>query len=622
VKEVLVLGDGACPADNFNLNEPPLKLSTLETNANIRFQIDVFRTRFLRELPERLDDLLRIAAFVYAADTRVSRGTEKDVFGDNWTRRFQMVLPVWDIDFWNMPAIQDSLIETLQFFTGDEYDFEFVRRSYGTPLQGILQFKEFPGYIPDVDVILLFSGGADSLAAAIEAWADGLHPILVSHRSAPIIDRRQKNLVELLQETFPGWTFPHISMWVNRAGGSRPKEFTQRSRSFLFAALGVVTAALLDIDEIRLCDNGIVSINLPQSGQNIGTLLSRSTHPRFLTYAQKFMQAVTERDGLAIRNTLLFKTKKEVLDTIALSGHPELLQETVSCSHVEGKTKQKPHCGVCSQCVDRRFASEAASLKEHDLVSRYEKDIFLDSLDEGSKRTHAENYVRFAMKLEGLQNPDEFFTTFPELYDCLPTTGDIETFAHNLWELFQRHYETVNGTLEKLIQQYAPELLRASLPVTCLLRIVTSGQHIIDPRIRFIERLRSLLCASLPPAFQTHSATNERQVQDTGESVFQAAQERLHRETPQLPFATVSTKPDFSDIPVNEPPLFIEFKYSKNRGDLRKINTEMTSRVTVYKDQGAWILFIVYDPNRTITDDEKFTKAFEKHERVWVGISR
>jgi hypothetical protein len=208
---------------------------------------------------------------------------------------------------------EDSLIETLQFLTGDEYDFEFVRRSYGAPLQGILQFKEFPGYIPDVDVVLLFSGGADSLAAAIEARAESLHPILVSHRSAPIIDRRQKNLVELLQETFPGWTFPHISMWVNRAGGSRPKEFTQRSRSFLFAALGVVTAALLDIDEVRLCDNGIVSINLPQSGQNIGTLLSRSTHPRFLTYAQKFMQAVTERDGLAIRNTTVQDKKNNLL---------------------------------------------------------------------------------------------------------------------------------------------------------------------------------------------------------------------------------------------------------------------------------------------------------------------
>ena len=48
----------------------------------------------------------------------------------------------------------------------------------------------------------------------------------------------------------------------------------------------------------------------------------------------------------------------------------------------------------------------------------------------------------------------------------------------------------------------------------------------------------------------------------------------------------------------------------------------MTSRVTVYGDQGAWILFAVYDPKRAITDDEKFIRGFEKHQSVWIGISR
>jgi len=149
-------------------------------------------------------------------------------------------------------------------------------------------------------------------------------------------------------------------------------------------------------------------------------MLSRSTHPYYLQLVEDLMRHVVGREGLTIRNTLLFKTRKEVMEIIASSGHPELLQETVSCAHVQGKTKVQPHCGTCSQCIDRRFASIAAGLEGHDLASRYEKDIFIDPLKEGEERTHAENYVRFAQKLEKIPTPNSFFCEYPELIDCLP----------------------------------------------------------------------------------------------------------------------------------------------------------------------------------------------------------
>jgi hypothetical protein len=430
-----------------------------------------------------------------------------------------------------MPIIQDALADTLHFLTGDEYAFEFVQRESGAPDQGIFQFKDLLEPLPSVDVVIPFSGKTDSLAAVLEAHQEGRRPILVSHRSAPPLDSRQKNLVQQLRQRFDDWSFPHISMWVHRRGDRRV-EFSQRSRSFLFTSLGVVTADLLDTDEVRLCDNGVISINLPQSGQNIGTFLTRSTHPHYLELVQSLMRDITKRNGLSIHNTLLFKTKQEALNVIATSGHPELLQETVSCAHPERRTKLQPHCGVCTQCIDRRFASEAAGLNEYDLVKRYEKDIFIHPLPEGTQRTHVENYVRFALNLEKMPSPDAFFEAFPELFDCLPTSDDIEAFAQALWGLFQRHQRTVNSVVEKLFQKYAPQIRQASLPTTCLIRIVITGQHAIDPRIRLVERLRSLLCNSLPAAFQTQKAQNEPQVQDVGEAVLQAAQEQLYRETP------------------------------------------------------------------------------------------
>ena len=72
------------------------------------------------------------------------------------------------------------------------------------------------------------------------------------------------------------------------------------------------------------------------------------------------------------------------------------------------KAPRDPHCGIRSQCVDRRFGSLAAGLEEHDLVEKYGVDIFLDSLDEGDPRTQAESHIRFAIEIHSSSDDDLF----------------------------------------------------------------------------------------------------------------------------------------------------------------------------------------------------------------------
>ncbi len=122
--------------------------------------------------------------------------------------------------------------------------------------------------------------------------------------------------------------------------------------------------------------------------------------------------------------------------------------------------------------------------------------------------------------------------------------------------------------------------------------------------------------------FQDKRADNERQVQNAGQGLFQAAGETLDRETPQLPFSVVSTKPDFSTSGGGRGALFVEFKLVKSRPSLNGTVTEMTSRVLIYRDQGAAVLFVVYDPARAIQDDAAFGASFEHHADVWVTVAR
>jgi hypothetical protein len=60
------------------------------------------------------------------------------------------------------------------------------------------------------------------------------------------------------------------------------EEPTHRTRSFLFAVLGAVTAQLLDLKRICFFENGVVSLNLPPVGQVVGARATRTTHPQAL----------------------------------------------------------------------------------------------------------------------------------------------------------------------------------------------------------------------------------------------------------------------------------------------------------------------------------------------------
>lgn len=92
----------------------------------------------------------------------------------------------------------------------------------------------------------MFSGGLDSLGGAIqEAIADKRSVALVSHRSSPKIDNRQRALLEDLKKHNPPTQPFHVPVWINKEK-ALGREYTQRTRSFLYASLGVRIPAMAD----------------------------------------------------------------------------------------------------------------------------------------------------------------------------------------------------------------------------------------------------------------------------------------------------------------------------------------------------------------------------------------
>ncbi|MBL0889490.1 MAG: 7-cyano-7-deazaguanine synthase [Gemmatimonadaceae bacterium] len=411
-------------------------------------------------------------------------------------------------------------------------------------------------------------------------------------------------------------------MLLNAVKGHRPSEFSQRSRAFLFSSLAAIATHLCGAREIRLCDNGVVSLNLPPSGQCIGTTLSRSTHPAFLRHLETFLRLVLEDASLKVTNTLIFRTKREVVQMVSRLGKPDMIQETVSCAHTEGKTRGQPHCGTCTQCIDRRFATIAAGVAEHDLVGRYEADIFTTPLKDGQDRTHAENYVRFAQELGTYDNASAFAVArLPDLTLALPDSG-LDEYIQSVYELLQRHQADVHRVLEVMVRAHASDIARGSLSPHCLLSILGAVGAAPGPQRAFVTRLGDILVDSIPAAFRSQKPTSEAQMQDVGEAALRAAGERLTREAPQTPFGTVSVRPDFSRELPGEHSLYVEFKLVKHRRDVGRTHGQIAQDLVQYPAE-CWILFVVYDPTSAIRDPVAFSNEFAiRRERVVVRVIR
>lgn len=420
----------------------------------------------------RAADLVQIAAYIYAADQDLSRGGPADVSGRAWRRQIALCLPVGDPAFWRQEHICHALAEVLSFLTEDCWEFHF---SPAPPEARQLTLDVDASTLLRVpDSVVLFSGGADSLCTTVEAVAaHGHRPLLVSHRPAPHLDARQRALAGALRDRLPQWSFPQLSFWVHHRGAD-PSETSQRSRAFLFAGLGAAVAAELGIGRVLLGDNGIVSLNLPFSGQLVGALASRSTHPRFLRLFNDFVAAVLPM-APRIENPLLFRTRAEVLAILAEAGCPDLLQETNSCSRGRARPASAPHCGYCSQCVDRRFGAIAAGLEEHDLGERYGLDIFTQPLPDGEARTVAESYVRFARQLRATAE-EQLFGDYPQLYDCLdPRDPAPEETALRLTTLLKRHAGGVLGVMAAMVARHSERIASGTLPEGSLIRLAIGG---------------------------------------------------------------------------------------------------------------------------------------------------
>jgi 7-cyano-7-deazaguanine synthase in queuosine biosynthesis len=283
-------------------------------------------------------DLLSIAMSVMAADAAELRTRSPD----GWTREFALEIAVNEPAFWNSAA--PLIADALAFLTTDRWELRFVAGGAAAPQPArVLR--------PLENCVALLSGGLDSLIGTIDLVAGGTRPLVISK-----IVRGDAEKQEEFARTIGG--LRHLQLNDN-AIVPKPKDTSQRARSIIFLAFGVVVATALAPYQaggsvpLYVCENGFIAINPPLTGGRIGSLSTRTAHPQFLALFQDVLDAAGIR--VAIRTPYADKTKGEMLkgcvDQLLLR---RLAGTSTSCGRFQ-KFKYS-HCGRCVPCQVRRAA--------------------------------------------------------------------------------------------------------------------------------------------------------------------------------------------------------------------------------------------------------------------------
>lgn len=452
-----------------------LRISLHDKNANVTLKVADLTKNLIANIPDAFLDLIEIATYVYVADQAVKRGTNKlDDMSPLWRRKLIFDVPVRELDLWSSDAIRMELQKTLGFLSDDNYDFRFHQFKNSPKSDQYFPFTESSAYRPPERVVL-FSGGLDSLAGAIQEVVVGNDPIcLLTHEPSGKFRPRQQLLRDQLDMRASGPAPLHVTVQVNKEK-ELGKEYTQRSRSFLYASLAATVAKMSGLNSVRFYENGVVSINLPVAEDVVGGRATRSTHPYVLNGFSRLFSMIAASTGdseFIVENGFVDKTKADVVRMIVENDCSAMIETSTSCTHTWTWSKLHTHCGVCSQCIDRRFAVLAAGAGEYDPAARYKDDLFLSPRPKTEDRRMISCYVETARQLSGMSQSD-FAESFGQVFRVakqLP--GSVDGNIRMIHQLLQRHGKEVTGVVSGALAQHSELILNRSLPANSLLQMV------------------------------------------------------------------------------------------------------------------------------------------------------
>jgi 7-cyano-7-deazaguanine synthase in queuosine biosynthesis len=404
----------------------------LQPGGNLRTGENDFREEF--GPPTTLErDLLILASAIFAADRSIERGER-----EYQNRSIKLSVPV--VNTTALIPVRTQLEDILRTLSHDDWRIDF-RQHTGTVEKSV-------DTSPNGGQTLLFSGGLDSLAAAIEFGRDKECLHLVSHVTKNQFTRRsQESLCALLKKE--KYNVRHHQFFVSAQSSSANSdvsfsaENSQRTRSFLFTTLGALTARRSGHQRVILvAENGQLAVHLPLNPARAGAFSTHTAHPDVLAKMKLFFSQVLGVH-LEIVNPFQQMTKAEVTKLV-IDKLPEAIELSVSCWMNAHLPKGSTHCGYCIPCIIRRIAVETHRPDK----TAYSRDLFSEDIvalkpsDDG--RRNLFDFIEFNSEIERL-SVAQISDKWPELImldDSKEVVNMYKRAAKESRSVFQIHPET------------------------------------------------------------------------------------------------------------------------------------------------------------------------------------
>jgi hypothetical protein len=567
------------------------------------------------QIPIRIKDLLEIASYIYASDRMIDRGAPNSMEYMRWSRKLHYHIKVRDFKFWNKKEVKESLNEALKFVSGD-YSYEFTFHAGGKDFgqTSLTDAEGFDFEKKDNSHICLFSGGLDSLAGALKLLSEGKNLILISHSSNNLgVSATQGAILKRIMTDYPDRVQPF--KFSCHLKGERAVEETQRSRIFLYTTIAFSLMSLASEDSINIFENGITSINFAKRQDAMNARASRTTHPKTLGLLQNFFTLVGEKK-IEVRHPFLLNTKSDILEIIKANNKESYINSTLTCTKTFLKFQNKSnasHCGRCSQCVDRRFAAYATGLEEYDAI--YDMDISKDSIDDQEGFTHLHDYLFKVFELKAATESSFSYDFYDELTDLLPYIDgkDNSDKMRLIYTLVKNHTGRIDTAIQRIREG---EDLSKPKAANSIFNILDTRSYLQPPAELLVNSLCLELSKSIPVAFQSQKPANEKVLNDHVQALIAKSGDGYAREFPVIQYGTAKTVPDHSF----DPNLYIESKYPRNKKSQSALTDELTQDIVKYGN--SFKLFLIYDPERTIVQDDVFKNKIEENPKCRVHIVR
>jgi 7-cyano-7-deazaguanine synthase in queuosine biosynthesis len=571
----------------------------------------------LLHLEDRVKDLVEIASYVYCGDRLRSRGASDQPFFDRWSRDLHFVITVRDIDFWNRVEVKSALSSSLTAMTGDEtINFTFQKIRFDEPA-GLFDQEDFVLEPSKPTHIALFSGGLDSLTGALELLTQDDHDVcLVTHESMqPRIHQTQNALVEELQKRYPGRVKQY--RYQCHLANAPSREESQRSRMFLFSSVAVAVASIFGNDSLMCYENGITASNLPLRQDMMNGRSSRTVHPFVLKKLATLFALITERKFTLI-NPFFWNTRGELLKKLDASNARDLISNTISCGRNRNLPAGSNQCGVCSQCLDRRFAAYSVGREVEDEATRYACEMISTEIeDEGARGLIVDTLSRARTIIQ--QSDDAFVEDY---------LSDLSAIAEGLKPISR--VDSI-GQVAQLYRRYAGEILEGvrrmrdshddpakSIAPNSLLDIVGKREYLLEPKRRLAERIAKQLFKAVPLAFQSRRPAHENELNDVIESHLSTTRIQFEREFPALAVGRSTIIPDHIS---SDKRIIVEAKIARKGRGIAHVRDEIAADITNYPSD-SFKLFVVLDAERAIKNDSSFVQHFEQMPNTIVLIVR